>query len=66
MRNENTSWRSKQIYCPNCRKLVTGYEGKDGITRMTCDQCGAVMIRKVMGRRHERIDVYAPCGQERI
>lgn len=29
----NTSWCSKQIYCPSCRKLVTGYEDKDGITK---------------------------------
>lgn len=66
MQYEQTSWRLKQIYCPNCRHLVNGYESKDGTTRMTCEKCGAVMIRKTMGRRHDRIDLYAPRGQERI
>lgn len=45
---------------------MIGYEGKDGITRMTCDRCGTVMVSKLMGRRHDRIDIYAPRGQERI
>lgn len=66
MQNEQTSWRLKQIFCPNCRHLVNGYEDKNGITRMTCDQCGAVIIRKAMGRRHDRIELYAPRGQEHI
>jgi ribosomal protein S27E len=64
--HENFVWRSRKIYCPNCRQLVIGYEGKDGITRMTCDRCGTVMVSKSMGRRHDRIDIYAPRGQERI
>ena len=63
---ENSKWRSRKIYCPNCRHLVIGYEGKDGATRMTCDRCQTVMVSKRMGRRHDRIDIYAPVGQERI
>lgn len=63
---EQTSWRLKQIYCPNCRHLVNGYESKDGTTRMICEKCGSVMIRKTMGRRHDRIELYAPRGQEHI
>ena len=31
-------WRSRKLYCPNCRHLVIGYEDKDGATRMTCDR----------------------------
>ena len=26
-------------------------------------KCHAVMVRKVMGRRHDRIDIYAPKGE---
>ena len=44
----------------------TGYEGKDGATRMTCDRCQTVMVSKRIGRRHDRIDIYAPAGQEHI
>ena len=46
MPDENFVWRSRKIYCPNCRQLVIGYEGKDGITRMTCDRCGTAMVSK--------------------
>jgi ribosomal protein S27E len=63
---ENSKWHSRKLYCPNCRHLVIGYEGKDGATRMTWDRCQTVMVSKRMGRRHDRIDIYAPVGQERI
>lgn len=63
---ENSKWRSRKLYCPNCLHLVIGYEDKDGATRMTCDRCQTVMVSKRMGRRHDRIDIYAPVGQERI
>lgn len=28
--------------------------------------CGSSMVRKFMGRRHDRLDVYAPKGQESV
>ena len=33
---------------------------------MTCDRCQTVMVSKRIGRRHDRIDIYAPAGQEHI
>ena len=66
MSQDNSIWRSRKIYCPNCCHLVIGYEDKDGMTKMACDKCGTVRVSKSMGRRHDRIDIYAPRGQERI
>lgn len=37
-----------------------------GTVKVKCSVCGAVMYSKPMGRRHDRIDIFAPCGQERI
>ena len=61
---QQASWHSKHFYCPNCRQLIHGFEGKDGITRMICAKCRSVIICETMGRRHDRIDVYAPRDQE--
>lgn len=66
VQHQQTSWRLKQIYCPNCRYLVNGFEDKDGITRTSCVKCGSILIRKALSRRHDRIDLYAPRGQERM
>ena len=41
MPHENFVWRSRKIYCPNCRQLVIGYEGKDELiveTMMTSSE----------------------------
>lgn len=56
LHNKNTLWRSKQI---NCHQFVTGYKGKGAIIRMTGNQCGAIVIRRIMSRRYEWIDMYA-------
>ncbi len=66
MPKEGLEWQLRRTYCPNCRCLSVGFEDKDGRTKMTCGSCGAIMVRKKMGRRHDRIDIYAPCGQELI
>ena len=34
-----------------------------GTIKVECSRCHAVMVRKVMGRRHDRIDIYAPKGE---
>ncbi len=60
MSHENNSWRPQKMYCPNCSQAVTGYEGKNGVIKMSCGRCGTALVRKPMGRRHDRIDIYAP------
>lgn len=52
-------WKIVKVGCPNCLKLVIGYEGKDGITKMKCQNCGTVLVNKIMGRRHQQLDIYA-------
>lgn len=66
MPKETPVWQLKKLYCPNCRHLIIGFEDKDGMTKITCEDCGVTMVRKTMGRRHDRIDIYAPRTQERI
>ena len=57
---------SCQWHCPNCGALVQGIKNGDGIAKGECRSCGSSMVRKFMGRRHDRIDVYAPKGQESV
>ena len=55
-----------QWHCPNCGALVQGIKNGDGIAKGECRSCGSSMVRKFMGRRHDRLDVYAPKGQESV
>lgn len=57
---------SCQWHCPNCGALVQGIKNGDGIAKGECRSCGSSMVRKFMGRRHDRLDVYAPKGQESV
>lgn len=66
MPKENPEWQAKRMYCPNCRHLIVGFMDEDGMTKITCVSCGSTMVRKTMGRRHDRIDIYAPHNQARI
>lgn len=65
MAHENRSvLRPRSVCCPNCHEINHGLEDRDGIVRITCKCCKSVMVQKRMGRRHNRIDVYAPEGQD--
>lgn len=46
--------------CYNCGAAVTGYKDMKGTVKIECKKCHVVMVRKVMGRRHRRIDLYDP------
>jgi len=56
--------RPRSVCCPNGHEINHGLEDCDGIVRITCKCCKSVMVQKRMGRRHNRIDVYAPEGQD--
>lgn len=56
-------WRPYRCYCPNCSTLVVGYKNELGTCRISCPVCEVKIVRKPMGRRHDRIDIYAPEGQ---
>lgn len=55
-----------QWHCANCGALVMGMRNSDGIVKARCPKCQAVMVSKQMGRRHDRIDIYAPPGEMRM
>ena len=58
------TWYPFSWYCPNCGTQLIGFKNAEGMIKVECKRCLAVSVRKVMGRRHNRIDVYAPKGQE--
>ena len=59
-------WIPFSWYCPNCGKIVTGYRNAGGHIKVQCMKCHAVMVRRIMGRRHDTLDIYAPEGQEHL
>jgi hypothetical protein len=59
-------WRALSWFCPNCAERLIGFTDARGFTRAECRKCHSVSVRKVMGRRHNRIEIYAPKGQETL
>ncbi len=55
-----------KVHCLNCHNEVIGFRDDTGITKIQCPRCGSVSVSKVMGRRHVRVDIFAPKGQELI
>ena len=39
-------------------------KNKKNQIRVICTKCSAEMVRTVVGRRHDVIDIYAPIGME--
>ena len=54
------NWNLYTCYCPNCGSLSQGYQNTLGAVKMICRSCQAVVIRTRIGRRHHRLDIYAP------
>lgn len=59
-------WTIYSWYCPNCKNEVAGLKNKKNQIRVRCSKCGAEMVRTVVGRRHDVIDIYAPTGMEHL
>lgn len=59
-------WHAFSMFCSNCGNHLTGYKNAEGLIKIECGRCHSVSVRKVIGRRHNRIDVYAPQGQETV
>ena len=60
----NEKWQSFSWHCPNCGELTAGYQNASGTIKSECRRCHTVMVRRIMGRRHNRIDVFAPKGED--
>lgn len=59
-------WTIYSWYCPNCKNKVSGLKNSKNQIRATCDQCGVEMVRKIVGRKHDVINMYAPVGMEHL
>lgn len=51
-------WTIYSWYCPNCKTQVAGLKNKKNQIRVICTKCSAEMVRTVVGRRHDVIDIY--------
>lgn len=58
--------KTVKIHCLNCNNDVIGIQDDKGLTKIKCPKCGSVTISRIMGRRHVRVDIYAPKGEEII
>ena len=58
-------WTPFSWHCSNCGTIVTGYKNAKGDIKVECSRCHVVMVRRIKGRRHDTIDLYAPNYQER-
>ena len=57
-------WNIYSWYCPNSKREGAGLKNKTNQIRVKCSRCGAEMIRTIIGRRHDVIDIYAPDGEQ--
>ncbi len=58
--------KAVKVMCNNCFHLTMGYSDETGTIKYQCSRCGTITVSRPMGRRHIRLDVYAPKGQEII
>ena len=57
------AWKPYYCFCPNCGQKIHGYRDNEGVIKMRCVRCSVVTVRSIMGRRHNRLDIYAPTGE---
>ena len=50
-------WTIYSWYCPNCKTQVAGLKNKKNQIRVICTKCGVEMVRTVVSRRHDVIDL---------
>ena len=56
-------WTPIPMYCSNCGQLNYGFRNDEGKIKYECKKCKVVAVRTQKGRRHDRIDLFAPVGQ---
>jgi len=54
-----------EMICGNCYTRMMGLR-INGVTKVQCPRCGAVLVSKVMRRRDIQTEIYAPTGQQII
>lgn len=58
------TWKPTRRHCINCGQVLTGYRNESGLVKLQCTRCGLVMVSKRISRRHERIDITPPYGEQ--
>ena len=51
---------ARTFHCEHCGNVLSSYEDENGIQKITCDVCKTRYVRKKIGRRHMRAEIYAP------
>lgn len=59
-------WKPIIRHCRNCGAKMVGFKNKDGVIKVQCPKCGVCSVSKMIDRRHERCDTYAPPELENI
>ena len=57
-------WTIYSWYCPNCKTQVAGLKNKKNQIRVICTKCGVEMVRTVVSRRHDVIELICTHRQE--
>lgn len=50
-------------YCRNCGQKIVGFRNAEGLLKLQYPRCKACSVSKVITRRHEEVQEYAPKGQ---
>ena len=59
-------WKPIIRHCRNCGAKTVGFKNKQGVVKVECTKCGVSSISRMLDRRHERCDTYAPLGMENL
>ena len=59
MSENKEEWHEVTWFCSNCGTKVTAVQNSEGLSKAECQRCHSVTVRRKMGRRHSRIEMYA-------
>lgn len=59
-------WKPIIRHCRNCGGKIIGFKDSAGLVKAQCPKCGVLTVSRMVDRKHERCDTYAPPGMENI
>lgn len=65
MKARKETWTIVSVFCPNCGKHSQAHRSADGMVKSKCVSCLTVTVRRKIGRRHTRVDLYASEEEDR-
>ncbi len=57
---KNSRYVLKIFYCEHCGGKIMSYLDDNGVQKVTCERCRLDYVRRKLGRRHMRTDIYIP------